>query len=64
MLNEKNMPNYFWADVVSIAVYLINRCPTAGVHSITPEEAWSGRKPNLSHLRIFGCVCYAHIPDE
>ena len=64
MLNEKNLPNYFWADAVSTAMYLINRCPTAGVHGITPEEAWSGRKPDLSHLKIFGCVCYAHIPDE
>jgi hypothetical protein len=64
MLNEKNMPNYFWADAVSTTVYLINRCPTTDVHSITPKEAWSGRKLDLSHLRIFGCVCYAHIPDE
>ena len=31
---------------------------------MTPEEAWSGRKPNVEHLRIFGCIAYAHIPDE
>ena len=64
MLNEKNMPHCYWVDVVSTAVYLINRCPTVGVHSMTPEEAWSGKKPDLCHLRIFGCVCYVHIPDE
>ena len=64
MLNEKNMPRCFWADVVFTAVYLINRSPTTSVHIITPEEAWSGRKPDLSHLRIFGCVCYVHIPSE
>ena len=64
MLNEKNMPNYFWADVASTAVYVINRCPTAGVHRMTPEEAWSGRKPDLSHMKIFGCVCYVHVPDD
>ena len=24
---------------------------------------WYGKKPNLSHLRVFGCVAYAHVPD-
>ena len=64
MLNEKNMPRCFWVDAMFTAVYLINRSPTTTVHIITPEEAWSGRKPDLSHLRIFGCVCYVHIPSE
>ena len=31
---------------------------------MTPEEAWSGRKPVVDHFRIFGCVAYAHIPDQ
>ena len=29
-----------------------------------PEEAWSGTKTSVSHLRIFGSVAFAHIPDE
>ena len=28
----------------------------------TPYEAWSGVKPNVSALRIFGCSAYAHVP--
>lgn len=31
---------------------------------MTPMEAWSGEKPSVSHLRIFGCIGYAHIPAE
>lgn len=31
---------------------------------MTPEEAWSGRKPNVDYFKIFGCIAYAHIPDE
>ena len=64
MLNEKKMPHSFWADVVSIVVYLINRCPTAGIHALTPEEIWCDKKPDLSNLRIFGCICYVHVPSE
>ena len=64
MLNAKNMPCCFWVDGVFTVVYVINRSPTTTVHIITPEEAWSGRKPDLSHLRILGCVCYVHIPTK
>ncbi|RVW73907.1 Retrovirus-related Pol polyprotein from transposon RE2 [Vitis vinifera] len=31
---------------------------------MTPEEAWSGRKPAVDYFRIFGCIAYAHILDE
>ena len=30
----------------------------------TPYEAWSRRKPSVSHLRIFGCVAYALIDSQ
>jgi len=30
---------------------------------VTPKEAWSGIKPNVKHLRIFGAICYKHILD-
>ena len=26
----------------------------------TPYELFKGRKPNIMHLRIFGCKCYVH----
>ncbi|XP_015158466.1 uncharacterized protein [Solanum tuberosum] len=31
---------------------------------MTPEEAWSGQRPAVDHFRIFGCIAYAHIPDQ
>jgi hypothetical protein len=31
---------------------------------VTPEEMWTGNKPSVKHLRIFGSLCYRHIPDE
>ncbi|RDX93140.1 hypothetical protein CR513_24641, partial [Mucuna pruriens] len=41
-----------------------NRCPTKRLQSVTPEEAWTGDKPMVNHLRIFGSLSYRHIPDE
>ena len=31
---------------------------------MTPEEAWSGYRPNVAHLRIFWCVAYARVLEE
>ena len=55
----RRLPNQFWAEAVSIFVYLLNLSPTKVVMNRTPYEVWHGRKPSVSHLRIFGCVAYA-----
>jgi len=41
---------------------LINRSPTRSVPNTTPIEAWSGIKPNVQHLKVFGSITYAHVP--
>ncbi|KAJ4788299.1 polyprotein [Rhynchospora pubera] len=64
MLKSKNMPKEYWAEAVQCAVYLQNRCPTASLENMTPQEAWCGVKPAVSHLKVFGSVAYAHIPDQ
>jgi hypothetical protein len=63
LLKAKKLPKQYWAEAVSYAVYLLNRCPTRSLQSVTPEEAWSGHKPSVTHLRVFGCVAYAKISD-
>ena len=43
MMREKHMPNFYWAEAASMAVYLMNRCTTNGVHELIPFEIFSGR---------------------
>ena len=50
MLKTKKMPKEFWAKAVDCVIYLSN---TKGLNSITPQEAWNGRKPSVSHLKVF-----------
>eukprot|EP00253_Pinus_taeda_P010971 PITA_10971 len=64
MLKAKHFPNDYLAEVVTCAAYILNRCPTKSIQNIVLEEAWSGRKKNVTHMRFFGCVAYAHVPDE
>jgi len=62
MLEMKKMPNTFWGEAVRIAAYILNRCPTKKLDQI-PEEIWTGSKQSAKHLKVFGSLCYMHIPD-
>jgi hypothetical protein len=64
MLNEKNLPNYFWIEAVATVVYIMNRTPTSTIHGMTLEENFIGKKLDVSHLRVFGYIAYMHVPDE
>jgi hypothetical protein len=45
-------------EAVVTAVYILNRSPTKALNRMTPYEAWHGRKPAVSHLRVFGCLAF------
>ncbi|KAJ0080658.1 hypothetical protein Patl1_12136 [Pistacia atlantica] len=64
MLKAKNLPNNFWEEAVATAVYILNISPTKAVLNQTPYEAWKGRKPRVSHLKVFGCIAYALIKSQ
>jgi len=64
MLNEKNLPNYFWAETTTTIIYIMNRTPMAVVHGMKPEEKFTSKKPNVSHLKVFNSITYVHVLDE
>ena len=58
MLNETNLPKYFWADAVNTACYVSNRVLIRPILKKTPYELYKGRKPNISYFHAFGCKCF------
>jgi transposase InsO family protein len=64
MLKEKNLRNEYFGDGVICSIYIMNRSTTKIVKNQVSWEAWSGKNSNVSHLRIFGCVAYAHVHEE
>jgi hypothetical protein len=56
MMKVKKMPAEFWGEAVTMAMFILNRMPTKAVKGKTSFEVWCGRKPNVSFLRMFGCV--------
>ena len=53
LMQEKNMPHFYWAKAVNTAVYIMNRAPIALVHDVTLEDKFTGNKPDLSHMKVF-----------
>ena len=49
---------------MSTIVYIMNMTPTAAIHDVTLEEKYTGKKPDVSHLKVFGCIAYVHVPNE
>jgi hypothetical protein len=64
MLKTKGLSHDFLGEAINTAAYLLNRCPTERLQSKVPEEMWSGKKPQVDHLRIFGSLCFRHVPHE
>src|SRR3954469_16406153 len=65
MLHTAKLSYDFWAEAVNTATYIRNRCISKALdNNITPEELWSGNKPNIRHLRIFGSTAYVLIKDH
>ncbi|KAH9134879.1 hypothetical protein AeRB84_019465 [Aphanomyces euteiches] len=63
MLIDGNLPKQLWDHAVQCAVYCLNRCPS-GTRKTTAFELWHGYQPNLSAMRVFGSLCYVHIPSK
>jgi transposase InsO family protein len=64
MLSNSGLEKNFWAEAVRTTCYLINRSPTTALDGGIPEEVWTGKNLNYSHLKIFGCEAFVHIPKE
>jgi transposase InsO family protein len=58
MLLLAGHPKHLWAEALNAAAYVRNRLPTASTQR-TPYEMWYDRIPDVSHLKIWGCVAYA-----
>ena len=64
MLHQKSLPLEFWGEVVNTSVYILNRISSRTLHGETPFTKWYGYKPDVSHFKEFGSVCYAHVPKQ
>ena len=65
LLADSGLPMSFWGDATLTMNYLRNHVPTSVLPSnTTPFKVMNKSKPDLSHLRVWGCQCFVAIPPE
>jgi hypothetical protein len=64
MLHDQSLPLYLWVEACATAVYLQNRNPHRILGKLTPKDAFTDRRPDVEHIRIFGCLNFSHVPSE
>ena len=64
MLHDQGLPLHLWAEACNTIVYVQNRCPHKVLGMSTLEEAYSGKRCDISHLRIFGSPVYMHVTKD
>ena len=63
LLLEAKLPKDLWTYAVLSATYIRNRCYNRRLE-MTPFEAFTGTKPNVKNMNIFGSTCYAYVQDK
>ena len=64
MLHDQYLPMHLWEEATRTAVHVQNRTPHRVLENKTPEEVFSSKKLEFSHLRIFDYLVYIHISKE
>ena len=65
MISHSSLPESLWGEALKTAVYILNRVPSKAVAK-TPYELWTGKKPSIRHLHVWGCPAQArpYGPNE
>jgi transposase InsO family protein len=57
MIHDQDLPMCLWAEAAMAVVYVQNRLSHSALGFKTPEEMFTEKKPEVSHLKIFGVQC-------
>ena len=61
IMRGSELPNSFWSFAVHYSCYVLNRCASSALKGITPQEAKTGKRPNVDDLHTFGCDAWVKI---
>jgi hypothetical protein len=62
--SNQGLPMHLWEEACNTMVYVKNHCPHRVLGMSTPEEAFTSKKPDVSHFKIFGSSVYVHVTKD
>ncbi|CAK9816510.1 Retrovirus-related Pol polyprotein from transposon TNT 1-94 [Anthophora quadrimaculata] len=63
-LKSAHLPKRFWAEAVTTAAYIKNRVCHTAINDKVPLAVWIERTPSVRHLKVYGCLAYARLPEQ
>ncbi len=64
MLRDHNTPTIYWPLALDAATYLFNRTTHSALQGLTPLQQATGKEPDLTRTRVFGCKAHVQIPKK
>src|SRR5258705_2228042 len=62
LLRDSSLGHSYWAEAASYSVDTRNLIPSRRHPAKIPLESFTGKRQDISHLRVFGAKCWAKIP--
>lgn len=64
MLTAEDLPLELWGEATRTAGHIRNRIPLDRLNDKTPYEVWTGCKPNVEHLRVYGSRAFMLLDES
>ena len=64
IMKDAGALDFLWANAFATAVYTMNQTISAQARDKTPYEAFFGKKPDVSHMRVWFSDVFVHQPKE
>jgi hypothetical protein len=64
MIHDQDLPMHLWDEEARTTIYVQNILSHSALGFKTLKEMFTGKKLEVSHLKIFGCPVFIHTPKE
>jgi len=64
LLSEGKLPGSFWGEALYTVAHVINLSPDVVLQTDVPNRVWYGKNVSYSHLCVFGCKAFVHVPKD
>jgi hypothetical protein len=62
LLRDSDLGHSYWAEAAAYSIETRNLIPSRRHPDGIPSQAFTGKRQDISHLRVFGAKCWAKLP--